>query len=248
LRAPQGELIDLRQVADIKQLSSPEVIQREDGQRRLAVQANVRGRDLGGFVAEVRERIQEQVQLPTGYYLQWGGQFENQERAMRRLSVVVPTAIFLIFVLLFWSFNSVSQALLILVNVPFAAVGGIAALWLRDMNLNLSASVGFIAVFGVAVLNGVVLVSYFNRLLQKGNSLRQAIIEGSSVRLRPVLMTALVASLGFLPMATATSAGAEVQRPLATVVIGGLVTSTLLTLVVLPVLFSLLGNRSRVES
>ena len=160
---------------------------------------------------------------------------------MQRLAIVVPSAVLLIFVLLFWSFDSVKQALLILMNVPFAAVGGIAALWIRDMNLNLSASVGFIAVFGVAVLNGVVLVSYFNRLLERGRSLREAIVEGSAVRLRPVLMTALVASLGFLPMATATSAGAEIQRPLATVVIGGLITATLLTLVVLPVLFSFLG-------
>jgi heavy metal efflux system protein len=238
-----GELVPLGQVAEIRQVNAPEIINREDSQRRLVVQTNVRGRDLGSFVAEARALIEKQVPLPAGYFYRWGGQFENQQRAMTRLSLVVPAAILIIFALLFSSFNSVKQALLILLNVPFAAVGGIGALWLRGMNLNLSASVGFIALFGVAVLNGVVLVSYFNRLLEEGKSLRAAIIEGAVVRLRPVLMTALVASLGFIPMALATSAGAEVQRPLATVVIGGLITSTLLTLIVLPVLFSLFGGR-----
>jgi cobalt-zinc-cadmium resistance protein CzcA len=162
---------------------------------------------------------------------------------MARLLIVVPAAILIIFILLFSMFNSVKQGLLILLNVPFAALGGIAALWLRGMNLNLSASVGFIALFGVAVLNGVVMVSYFNRLLEDGKPMLDAVREGAAVRLRPVLMTALVASLGFVPMALASSAGAEVQRPLATVVIGGLVTSTLLTLFVLPALFSLFGRK-----
>jgi cobalt-zinc-cadmium resistance protein CzcA len=185
--------------------------------------------------------------MPPGYFFRWGGQFENQQRAMTRLALVVPASILIIFALLFSSFNSVKHALLILVNVPFAAVGGIAALWLRQMNLSLSASVGFIALFGVAVLNGVVMVSYFNRLLSEGKPLREAILEGASVRLRPVLMTALVASFGFIPMAVATSAGAEVQRPLATVVIGGLVTSTLLTLYVLPVLYALIGREKAGE-
>ena len=166
---------------------------------------------------------------------------------MNRLMVVVPMAILIIFALLFASFSSVKQALLVLMNVPFAAVGGIAALWIRDLNLSLSASIGFIAVFGVAVLNGVVLVSQINRLMEEGKPVREAIIEGASVRLRPVLMTALVASLGFVPMALATSAGAEVQRPLATVVIGGLVTSTILTLIVLPTLFSICCDRKSRE-
>ena len=215
----------------------------ENSQRRLVVQCNVRGRDLGSFVREARPLIGGRVELPAGYYLRWGGQFENQQRAMSRLMIVVPAVILIIFALLFASFDSVKQALLILMNVPFAAVGGIAALWLRDINLNLSASVGFIAVFGVAVLNGVVMVSQFNGLIEAGVPARQAIIRGAAVRLRPVLMTALVASLGFLPMAVATSAGAEVQRPLATVVIGGLVTSTLLTLIVLPSLFSICCER-----
>ena len=243
LRAPGGEIVELRQVADILQSNAPEIINRENSQRRLVVQCNVRGRDLGSFVRAARELIEGRVELPAGYYLRWGGQFENQQRAMSRLMVVVPAVILIIFALLFASFDSVKQALLILMNVPFAAVGGIAALWLRDINLNLSASVGFIAVFGVAVLNGVVMVSQFNGLMESGLSAREAIIQGAAVRLRPVLMTALVASLGFLPMALATSAGAEVQRPLATVVIGGLATSTLLTLIVLPSLFMLCCNR-----
>ena len=239
LRAPAGEIVELGQVADITPMSAPEIINRENSQRRLVVQSNVRGRDLGSFVAEARDLIDRNVTLPPGYFFRWGGQFENQQRAMNRLMVVVPAVILIIFTLLFASFDSVKQALLILMNVPFAAVGGIAALWLRDLNLNLSASVGFIAVFGVAVLNGVVMVSQFNRLIESGEPVRGSIIRGASVRLRPVLMTALVASLGFVPMAIATSAGAEIQRPLATVVIGGLVTSTLLTLIVLPSLFAI---------
>ena len=237
--APGGELISLDQVARIVQLQAPEIIQREDGQRRIVVQSNVRGRDLGSFVAEAQRRVADQVSLPPGYYIEWGGQFENQQRAMTRLALVIPGSILIIFALLFSTFNSVKQALLILLNVPFACVGGIAALWLRHLNLNLSAAVGFIALFGVAVLNGVVLVSYINRLVEERLPMNEAVAKGAAVRLRPVLMTALVASLGFVPMAVATSAGAEVQRPLATVVIGGLVTSTLLTLVVLPALYSI---------
>jgi len=243
LNAPGGELVTLDQVARVRQLSGPEIVQREDGQRRIVVQSNVRGRDLGSFVAEARQRIEGRVTLPPGYYFRWGGQFENQQRAMARLALVVPAAILIIFALLFSTFDSVKQALLILLNVPFACVGGIAALWIRGLNLNLSAAVGFIALFGVAVLNGVVLVSYINRLVEKGMPMNDAVATGAGVRLRPVLMTALVASLGFVPMAIATSAGAEVQRPLATVVIGGLITSTLLTLVVLPALYSVCCER-----
>jgi cobalt-zinc-cadmium resistance protein CzcA len=175
--------------------------------------------------------------VPPGYSLDWGGQFENQERAMRRLTIVVPLSIVIILLLLYSTFNSVRLALLILMNVPFALVGGIAALWIRELNLNLSASIGFIALFGVAVLNGIVLVSYITRLRQEGMAVMDAVVEGAATRLRPVLMTALVASLGFLPMALSTSTGAEVQRPLATVVIGGLLTSTLLTLFLLPALY-----------
>jgi cobalt-zinc-cadmium resistance protein CzcA len=237
LFAPAGERVRLAQVARVHVSRGPEVISRENGQRRIVVQANVRGRDLGSFVAEARRRIDRSLRPPPGYALDWGGQFENQERATRRLMLVVPVTVLIIFVLLFATFDSVPHALLILLNVPFAMVGGIAALWARGLNLNLSASVGFIALFGVAVLNGIVMVSQINRLRMQGMECREAVFQGARVRLRPVLMTALVASLGFLPMAIATSTGAEIQRPLATVVIGGLITSTMLTLFLLPVLY-----------
>jgi cobalt-zinc-cadmium resistance protein CzcA len=237
LSAPGGERVQLGQVARVVNARGPEVVSRENGQRRIVVQSNVRGRDLGSFAREAEQRIRTGLDLPPGYTIDWGGQFENQQRAMRRLTVVVPAAVAIIFGLLFATFNSVPQALLILLNVPFALVGGIAALWLRGLNLNLSASIGFIALFGVAVLNGIVMVSYINRLRAEGMPRDQAVLEGAAVRLRPVLMTALVASLGFVPMALSTSAGAEVQRPLATVVIGGLITSTVLTLLVIPLVY-----------
>src|SRR5512134_1582927 len=177
------------------------------------------------------------VKLPAGYFVEWGGQFENQQRATRRLMVVIPASLAIIFLLLFLTFGRVRQAALVILNVPFALVGGIAALWIRGLNLNLSASVGFIALFGVAVLNGVVLLSYINQLRAAGHALGDAVRDGAEVRFRPVLMTALVASVGFIPMAMSTSAGAEVQRPLATVVIGGLITSTLLNLAVVPAIY-----------
>ena len=240
LTAPGGERIPLGRVATVQTLSGPEVINREDGERRLVVQTNVRGRDVGSFVAEAEQNIAATVALPTGYHLRWGGQFENQQRATRRLAIVVPLSLAIIFVLLFVTFGRVRQAVLVILNVPFALVGGIAALWLRELNLNLSASVGFIALFGVAVLNGVVLITAVNHLREEGKGLREAILTGAEHRLKPVLMTALVAALGFVPMALSTGAGAEVQRPLATVVIGGILTSTLLTLVVLPCLYELI--------
>jgi cobalt-zinc-cadmium resistance protein CzcA len=237
LFAPGGERVPLGQVARVTMARGPEVISREDGQRRIVVQCNVRGRDLGSFVKDAQRAMDEGLALPAGYAIDWGGQFENQERAMRRLMVVVPASILIIFGLLFLTFGSVAQALLILLNVPFAMIGGVAALWLRGLNLNISAAIGFIALFGVAVLNGIVMVSYINKLLDRGMPMEQAILSGAGVRLRPVLMTALVASLGFLPMAVATTTGSEVQRPLASVVIGGLITSTALTLFLLPVLY-----------
>jgi cobalt-zinc-cadmium resistance protein CzcA len=237
LTAPAGERVPLARVADIKETQAPELITHEDAERRLVVQMNVRGRDIGGFVAEARDRVAAAVPLPPGYRLQWGGQFENQARATARLALVVPLSIAIIFLLLFVTFGRLRQAGLVILNVPFALVGGIAALWLRGINLNLSAAVGFIALFGVAVLNGVVLIAAVNRLREQGQPLREAVLAGASTRLRPVLMTALVASLGFLPMALSGSAGAEIQRPLATVVIGGVLTSTLLTLIVLPTLY-----------
>lgn len=242
VRAPGGGLVPLGELADIVSASAPELIGHEDAQRRTLVLANVRGRDLGSFVQEVRARVAREVRLSPGMFLEWGGQYENQARAMARLRLVVPASLVLIYLLLFASFRSVPQALLVLLNVPFALVGGIAVLWARGLNLSLSASVGFIALFGIAVLNGVVLVTHLNALRTRGATLDDAVRHGSADRLRPVLMTALVASLGFVPMALSTSPGSEVQRPLASVVIGGLVTSTVLTLFVLPLLYRALAR------
>ena len=244
LRAPNGEEVRLGDVAAVRVTRGAEVINREEGQRRIVVMSNVRGRDLGGFVAEVRRKVEGEVKLPAGYSIVYGGQFENQERATRRLMLVIPLTLGIIFALLYAMFHSVKQSVLVIANIPFALVGGIAALWLRGLNLNLSASVGFIALFGVAVLNGVVLVNSINQLRKEGQSVRDAVINGSRRRLRPVLMTALVASLGFVPMAIATSTGAEVQRPLATVVIGGLISSTVLTVFLLPLLYDWIFART----
>ncbi len=237
IRTPSGAMVPLTAVAELVSTTGPELIGHEDGQRRALVLSNVRGRDLGSFVQEVRARIAREVQLPAGTFLEWGGQYENQQRAMGRLTIVVPAALLLIYLLLFASFRSITQSFLVLTNVPFALVGGIAVLWLRGLNLNLSASIGFIALFGIAVLNGVVLVSHMNALRAGGLPLDLAVRRGAADRLRPVLMTALVASLGFVPMALSHSPGSEVQRPLASVVIGGLITSTILTLFVLPTLY-----------
>jgi heavy metal efflux system protein len=237
LRAPGGEQVTLGQVAHVEVRRGPELINREEGQRRIVVMSSVRGRDLGSFVAEVRSRIDRDVVLPPGYFIEYGGQFENQERATRRLLLIVPIVVMLIFVLVYFTFTSARHAVLVVGNIPFALVGGIAALWIRGMNLNLSASIGFIALFGVAMRNGVVLVSSINQLRASGYTARKAVLDGALRRLRPVLMTACVASFGFLPMALSTSTGAEVQRPLASVVIGGLVSSTMLTLFLLPVLY-----------
>jgi heavy metal efflux system protein len=237
LHAPHGELVRLNQIADFNVVNSPEMITREDARRRIVVQTDVRGTDLGSFVAAAQARVEAAVNLPYGYSIVWGGQFENQQRADRRLAIVLPVSILLIAALLFATFENVGQTLLILLIVPFALVGGIGALWLRGINLNLSASIGFIALFGVAVLNGVVMVSHINLLRSQGLAIDRAVRIGASDRLRPVMMTALVASLGFIPMAMATSTGAEVQRPLATVVIGGLITATILTLYLLPLFY-----------
>jgi cobalt-zinc-cadmium resistance protein CzcA len=244
--APNGARVPLAEVADVKVVEGPAQISREDTRRRIGVELNVRGRDIKSFVEEAQRKIAAEVQLPAGYYLTWGGQFENLQRATERLMIVVPLALFLIFVLLFTTFNSVKQALLIYTSIPLAVVGGILALFLRGMPFSISAGVGFIALFGVAVLDGVVMVSYINQLRDQGRSLDQAVREGAIARLRPILMTALVASFGFVPMAIATSAGAEVQRPLATVVIGGLMVSTVLKLLVLPMLYGWL-ERERIE-
>ncbi|MGE0124432.1 MAG: efflux RND transporter permease subunit [Dehalococcoidia bacterium] len=234
---PQGRMIPLSQLADIVVEEGPAQITRENIHRRIAVEANVRGTDLASFVADVQQAVASQVALPPGYYVEYGGQFENLQRASQRLLLVVPVALFLIFVLLYTAFGAVRPALLIYFNIPIAATGGVVALMLRGMPFSISAAVGFIALFGVAVLNGVVMVSYFIELRRQGLGVDDAVMTGAELRLRPVLMTALVAGLGFVPMALSTGAGAEVQQPLATVVIGGLVTSTALTLLVLPALY-----------
>ncbi|MFV2072782.1 MAG: efflux RND transporter permease subunit [Thermoanaerobaculales bacterium] len=232
-----GVRVPLSEVAEIHRVEGPPTVSRENAQRRVVVQCNVRGRDMGGFVAEAQQAIRERVDLPAGYVVVWGGQFENQQRAQQTLMVVVPVCLGLIFLLLYVSFNSVKNALLIILNVPFALIGGIFALAVSGQYLSVPSSVGFIALFGVAVLNGVVMVSYFNKLIRDGKSLDEAVLEGAMLRLRPVLMTATVASLGLIPLLLSTGIGSEVQRPLATVVVGGLLSSTPLTLLVLPALF-----------
>lgn len=229
--------IPLREIAAIEIAPGPNQISRENGKRRVVVTSNVRGRDLGGFVADAQKAVRERVKVPAGYWLEYGGTFEQLISASKRLQVVVPVALVLILGLLFMSFGNAKDALLVFTGVPLALTGGIAALWLRDIPLSISAGVGFIALSGVAVLNGLVMISFIRTLRAEGKPIDEAVEEGCLTRLRPVLMTALVASLGFVPMAIATGAGAEVQRPLATVVIGGIISSTLLTLVVLPALY-----------
>jgi cobalt-zinc-cadmium resistance protein CzcA len=237
LANPNGQFVPLAQVADVQVDTGPAQVSRQDVQRRLMVEFNVRGRDLGSLVREAQEKVAAGVPLPTGYYLEWGGQFQQLEEAHARLMVVVPLTLLLIILLLYTAFGAVRPALLIFLNVPLAITGGVFALAIRGLPFSISAAVGFIALFGIAVLNGVVLVSYVEELRREGKSLDEAVVEGARTRLRPVLMTALVASLGLVPMALTTSMGAEVQRPLATVVIGGLITSTLLTLLVLPSIY-----------
>jgi cobalt-zinc-cadmium resistance protein CzcA len=240
-----GEFVPLGAVARLELGTGPNQISRENGKRRVVVTANVRGRDIGSFVAEAEARIRAEVELPTGYWSTWGGQFEQLESASRRLRIVVPLALLLIFAILAGVFGSARDAAIVFSGVPLAWTGGILALLLRGIPLSISAGVGFIALSGVAVLNGVVMVSFINELLRDGRTTDAAVREGALTRLRPVLMTALVAALGFVPMALSTGAGAEVQRPLATVVIGGILSSTALTLVVLPVLYArIAGARS----
>lgn len=238
VKTEAGESVPLSALAHIDQRPAPAQISREQGKRRVVVQMNVTDRDLGSFVRDAQAAIRSEVKFPEGYYLSWGGQFENLQRASARLVIVVPIALALIFTLLFMTFGSVRQALLIFTGVPLAVTGGILALWLRGLPFSISAGVGFIALSGVAILSGVVMVSAMNRLREGGSSVSEAVRDGAEQRLRPVLMTALVASLGFVPMAVNTGLGSEVQRPLATVVIGGIASATLLTLVVLPVLYN----------
>ena len=238
-----GGFVPLQEVAKLNVAPGPNQISRENGKRRVVVTANVRGRDLGSFVKEAQAKVAESVSMPAGTWVAYGGQFEQLISATQRLQLVVPVTLLLIFILLYMSVGSVKDALLVFTGVPLALTGGVLALWLRDMSFSISAAVGFIALSGVAVLNGLVMISFIKRLVEEGTEVGIAIVEGSLARLRPVMMTALVASLGFVPMALATGPGAEVQRPLATVVIGGIVSSTLLTLVVLPALYRLVHRR-----
>ncbi|WP_124949820.1 efflux RND transporter permease subunit [Sulfuriferula thiophila] len=238
---PDGRTIPLSEVARLRRTDGPVKVDRENARRYVVVQSNVHGRDLVGFVEQAKQAVAAKVKLPAGYSMVWGGQFENQQRAAKRLSIVVPIALGMIFLLLFTTFGSVRQALLVLTNVPFALIGGVFALWLSGEYMSVPASVGFIALLGIAVLNGVVLVSYFNHLLMEGMVLQEVVVEGAKRRLRPVLMTAMIAAFGLLPLVFASGPGSEIQKPLAIVVIGGLVTSTLLTLVLLPILYRRFG-------
>ena len=237
MQTPAGELIRLDQVSTLRRVSGPILINRENARRRIVISTNVEGRDLGSYVKEATAKVASQLHLPPGYSVEWGGQYQNEQEAQQRLIIVLPLSLLIIGGLLYATFQNLLQTLLILLIVPLALVGGVAALWLRGINLNLSASIGFIALFGVAVLNGVVMVSHMNHLRRQGLDIENAVRRGATDRLRPVLITATVASLGFIPMALSTSRGAEVQRPLATVVIGGLITATLLTLYILPILY-----------
>jgi cobalt-zinc-cadmium resistance protein CzcA len=237
IRTTDGALIPLSEIADIEVFTGPKQISRNKASRRTYVQLNVRGRDMGGVVNELRQKVEEQVDLPAGYFTEYGGQFENQQRAMSRLMIVVPITLGLIFFMLFSTFGSWRYAVLIFLNIPFATIGGIFALWISGLYLSVPAAVGFIAIFGIAVLNGLVLVSYINQLREEGMAMDKSVVQASLLRLRPVLMTALTTGLGLLPLLLANDIGSNVQRPLAAVVVGGLFTSTLLTLVVLPTIY-----------
>ena len=239
---PSGAKIPLSTVASLDPVEGVVAISRERGQRFAVVRSNVEGRDLVGFVEEAKAQVNEAVALPTGYYLQWGGQFENQQRAADRLSIVIPLAILMIFILLFSTFGSVRQALLVLANVPLALIGGVFAVWVSGEYLSVSSAVGFISLLGIAVLNGVVMVTTFNQMRALGLPMEQVVVLGSLKRLRPVLMTAGIAAFGLIPLLFATGPGSEIQRPLAIVGIGGLCTSTLLTLVLLPILYRSFGG------
>jgi cobalt-zinc-cadmium resistance protein CzcA len=244
VRVDDGGLLTLGQVADFKVVEQVAAISREYSQRRAAIMVNLRGRDVESFVLEAQKKIAEQIKLPDGYTIEFGGQFQNLQEARRRLMFVVPAALALIFVLIFMALQSLRQSLLVFLAVPLAVTGGVFALWARDLPFSISASVGFIALSGIAVLNGLMIITFFNQLRERGADLRTAVWDGSLLRLRPKLMTALVASLGFIPMAIASGAGAEVQRPLASVVIGGIISSTFLTLVLLPTLYEWLEGKT----
>jgi cobalt-zinc-cadmium resistance protein CzcA len=241
LTLPSGQSVPLASVAHLRRVDGPVKIDRENSQRYAVVQTNVRGRDLVGFVEEAKLAVEKQAPSPAGYSLTWGGQFENQQRAAARLSIVVPVALALIHLLLFATFGSMRQAWLVFANIPFALIGGVWALWLSGEYLSVPASVGFIALLGIAVLNGVVMVSYFNQLREQGMALAEVVVEGARRRLRPVMMTASITAFGLVPLLFASGPGSEIQKPLAIVVIGGLLSSTLLTLIILPLLYRRFG-------
>ncbi|HEX7008599.1 MAG TPA: efflux RND transporter permease subunit, partial [Phycisphaeraceae bacterium] len=248
IRAPDGQNVPLDQLATIEEIVGPRQVTRENAQRLITVQGNVVGRDIGSFVEDAQAAIAEQVDLPAGYFLDWGGQFELQQAANARLALVIPLTLGLICLLLYASFGSVKNTALILLNIPLALVGGVAALWLTGQNLSVPASVGFIALFGIALENGMVLVTYLNQLIQEGEPMDEASVKGACLRVRPVLMTAVTTALGLTPLLFATGTGSEVQRPLAAVVVGGLVTSTILTLLVLPALYKWFAIRVEPEA
>ncbi len=237
LRKEDGTLLRLQDVADIKIIPGFSKIRHENGLRYALVQMNLEGRDLGGFIKELRENIKKEIKLPEGYFIEFAGQFENQQRAMERLSVVVPIAILLIFILLYINYNSIRDSLLIMLNVPFATIGGILALYISGFNLSVPAAIGFIAVFGIATLNGVVLVSYIRQMLDEGFNIDEAINKATRLRIRPILITATAASLGLVPILFTYDIGSEIQKPIAVVVIGGIFSSTFLTLILLPVVY-----------
>lgn len=243
-KTKDGYVLSLSQVADISVSEGFAKIRHENGQRYALVQSNLEGRDLGGFVQEIKQKIDKEIKLPEGYYIKFGGQFENQERAMKRLSIVVPIAIMLIFLLLFVNYGSLKDSLIVILNVPFATIGGIIALYISGFNLSVPSAIGFIAVFGIATLNGVVLVSYIRQLISDGFRVDDAIQQATKLRLRPILITATAASFGLLPILFTTDIGSEIQKPIAVVVIGGIFSSTFLTLIVLPVVYSFLNRRN----
>jgi cobalt-zinc-cadmium resistance protein CzcA len=245
IRAPNGVRVPLGQFAKIEMVEAPAQISRENGIRRVVVEANVRGRDLGGFVRDVQASIAPLIkELPPGYFVDYGGQFENQQRAMRQLSLVLPVALILMLVFLYLALDSVTNSLLVLLNLPFALIGGVIAVVVFQIPLSVSAAVAFIVLLGIAVQNGVILVAFFRQLRERGRSVSETVREGCELRFRPLLMTALTSFIGHLPMLYATGSGADIQKPLAVVVMGGLITSTLLTLIVLPTLYHLLNKRS----
>lgn len=245
---PNGRQVPLSSVAKLEKVDGMVSIKREQSQRFVVVRSNVEGRDLVGFVDEAKQAVQTKVELPTGYLVQWGGQFENQQRAAARLAIVVPVSLLLIFLLLFTTFGSVRQATLVFSNIPLAMIGGVFALWISGEYMSVPASIGFIALLGIAVPNSVVLLSYFNQLRATGMALSEVIVVGSERRLRPVLMTASLTAFGLLPMLFATGPGSEIQRPLAIVVIGGLVSSTFLTLILLPILYEMFGEAKQEQN